>query len=101
MLNGQVPSLPPTNGSFSAGAEGRVIAVRRERKGRAAAPAADELCRQKLFIPGICRVRAQISAKRRDVLMEFSKHDVGAVATEDGRSRHRGHLVHLVAIAED
>jgi hypothetical protein len=69
-------------------AERRVVACRRQRERRAAAPAADELGRQQLPVLCGARVVAQEPVEGGDMGVVLAKHDVGPVAAEHLGGRH-------------
>src|SRR5215211_5789535 len=78
-----------------------IVVVRGERQGRATLPASDHLgAQQRLLLPAGGSF-AEVASVGRDAGVQLPEHDVGAVAAEQLRGRHRRQTARLVGIAED
>src|SRR5918993_1543367 len=77
------------------------VAVRGERQWRTALPAAHHLGAQQRLIGAARRAFAQVPAVQGLAGVQLHEGDIGAVATQHFRVRHRGHVARLVAVAED
>ena len=86
---------------FRVRAERRVIDVRRQRQRCAAAPAADQFRGDQFpFFLGAA-IRPEESIERADARLIFAEADIGAVAAEDVRLRHRQGNPGLTRISKD
>ena len=83
------------------GAELGIVALGGERQRRAALPAADHLGAEQRLLLAARRLRAQVLPVGRDPRVQLAEDDVGAVAAEHLRGRHRRQLAGLVRVAED
>src|SRR5216684_9295246 len=82
-------------------AQHRIVLCRRECQWRAATPAPDELRRQQLALLVGLTVLSQEPVERSDPRLVFSQANVGAVAAQHFRLRHRKGHTALTWIAED
>src|SRR6266478_2319657 len=82
-------------------AERRIVLCRRECQWRAATPAPDEFRRQQLALLVGLTVLSQEPVERSDPRLVFSQANVGAVAPQHFRLRHRKGHTALAWIAED
>src|SRR5260221_4736742 len=82
-------------------AERHIVLCRRERQWRAATPAPDEFRRQQLALIVGLTVLSQEPVERSDPRLVFSQTNIGAVATQHFRLRHRKRHTALTWIAED
>ena len=83
------------------GAELGIVALGGERQRRAALPASDHLRAEQRLLLAARRLRAQVLPVGRDPRVQLAEDDVGAVAAEHLRGRHRRQLARLVRVAED
>src|SRR5690349_9244428 len=82
-------------------AERSVIDIRREGQRRAAAPAADQLRREKFPFCFSASIRPKESIKRTHPRLILAKANIGAVATEDVRLRHWQRHAGLTRISQE
>src|SRR6266446_8893728 len=82
-------------------AERHIVLRRRMRQWRAATPAPDEFRRQQLALIVGLTVLSQEPVERSDPRLVFSQTNIGAVATQHFRLRHRKRHTALTWIAED
>src|SRR5258707_5985932 len=82
-------------------AERHIVLRRCERQWRAATPAPDEFRRQQLALIVGLTVLSQEPVERSDPRLVFSQTNVGAVAAQHFRLRHRKRHTALTWIAED
>ena len=75
--------------------------VRGQRQRRAALPASDHLGAQQRLLLAAGGSFAEVAPVGRDAGVELAEHDVGAVAAEHLRGRHRRQAARLVGVAED
>ena len=83
------------------GAELGIVPLRGERERRAALPAPDHLGAEQRLVLAARGLRAQVLPVRRHLRVQLAEDDVGAVAAEHVRRRHRRQLAGLVGVAED
>ena len=72
-----------------------------KRQRRPTLPAPHHLCGEKLFLAGARGVCLHELAERCHALVQLAKRDVGAVASQHVRLRHRREVAGLVAVAQE
>src|SRR6266550_3967867 len=82
-------------------AQHRIVLYRRERQWRAATPAPDEFRRQQLALIVGLTVLSQEPVERSNPRLVFSQTNIGAVATQHFRLRHRKRHTTLAWIPQD
>ena len=83
------------------GTELGVVAVRCEGERGAALPAPDHLRAEEVLLVAARRPVAQVASVGRHLRVQLAEDDVGAVATQHLRRRHRRQLTGLVGVAQD
>ena len=83
------------------GTELGVVAVRCEGERSAALPAPDHLRAEEVLLVAARRPVAQVAPVGRHLRVQLAEDDVGAVATQHLRRRHRRQLAGLVGVAQD